>query len=77
MAALSQAMRDNEDRIRRTDMPAPVNGIVKSPHVTTLGQVIQPGSSAVEIVPIDETLQVEARCVHRTSRSSGPALTPW
>jgi membrane fusion protein, adhesin transport system len=61
LAALTQAMRNNEDRIRRTDMTAPVNGIVKSVHVTTLGQVIQPGSSAVEIVPVDETLLVEAQ----------------
>jgi membrane fusion protein, adhesin transport system len=61
LAALTQAMRNNEDRVRRTDMTAPVNGIVKSLHVTTIGQVIQPGSSAVEIVPIDETLLVEAQ----------------
>jgi membrane fusion protein, adhesin transport system len=60
-AALTQAMRNNEDRVRRTDMNAPVNGIVKSLNVTTLGQVIQPGSSAVEIVPVDETLLVEAQ----------------
>jgi membrane fusion protein, adhesin transport system len=54
-------MRNNEDRIRRTEMTSPVNGIVKSLHVTTIGQVIQPGSSAVEIVPVDETLLVEAQ----------------
>ena len=61
LAGLMQGMRNNEDRVRRTDMTAPVNGIVKSLHVTTIGQVIQPGSSAVEIVPIDETLLVEAQ----------------
>lgn len=61
LAGLTQGMRNNEDRVRRTDMTAPVNGIVKSLHVTTIGQVIQPGSSAVEIVPIDETLLVEAQ----------------
>ncbi len=61
LAGLTQAMRNNEDRVRRTDMTSPVNGIIKSLHVTTLGQVIQPGSSAVEIVPIDDTLLVEAQ----------------
>jgi membrane fusion protein, adhesin transport system len=60
-ATLSQTMKNSEDRLRRTDMTAPVNGIVKSLHVTTIGQVIQPGSSAVEIVPVDETLLVEAQ----------------
>ncbi len=61
LAGLTQAMRNTEDRVRRTDMISPVNGIIKSLHVTTLGQVIQPGSSAVEIVPIDDTLLVEAQ----------------
>ncbi len=61
LAALTQAMRNAEDRVRRTDMTAPVNGVVKSVHVTTIGQVIQPGSSAVEIVPVDESLLVEAQ----------------
>jgi adhesin transport system membrane fusion protein len=61
LAALTQAKRNAEDRLRRTDMTSPVNGIVKSVHVTTVGQVIQPGSSAVEIVPIDDTLLVEAQ----------------
>ncbi|MGL4241574.1 MAG: HlyD family type I secretion periplasmic adaptor subunit [Beijerinckiaceae bacterium] len=61
LAALMQNMRNSEDRLRRTDMTAPVNGIVKSLSVTTIGQVIQPGLSAVEIVPVDETLLVEAQ----------------
>jgi membrane fusion protein, adhesin transport system len=61
LAALTQAMRGAEDKVRRTDMTAPVNGIVKSVNVTTIGQVVQPGSSAVEIVPMDDTLLVEAQ----------------
>jgi membrane fusion protein, adhesin transport system len=61
LAALTQAMRGAEDKVRRTDMTAPVNGIVKSVNITTIGQVIQPGSSAMEIVPLDETLLVEAQ----------------
>jgi membrane fusion protein, adhesin transport system len=61
LSALTQAMRGGEDKLRRTDMTAPVNGIVKSVHVTTVGQVIQPGLSAVEIVPLDDTLLVEAQ----------------
>jgi membrane fusion protein, adhesin transport system len=61
LAALTQAMRGAEDKVRRTDMTAPVNGVVKSVNITTIGQVVQPGTSAVEIVPIDETLLVEAQ----------------
>jgi membrane fusion protein, adhesin transport system len=61
ITGLNQAIRSNEDRIRRTDMKAPVNGVVKTVHVTTIGQVVQPGLSAVEIIPVDETLLVEAQ----------------
>jgi membrane fusion protein, adhesin transport system len=61
LAGLAQSTRTNEDRIRRSEMTAPVNGVVKTIHVTTIGQVIQPGLSAVEIVPVDETLLVEAQ----------------
>jgi membrane fusion protein, adhesin transport system len=61
LAALTQAMRSAEDKVRRTDMTAPVNGVVKSVNVTTIGQVVQPGTSAVEIVPLDDTLLVEAQ----------------
>jgi adhesin transport system membrane fusion protein len=60
-AALTQAMRGNEDKVRRTEMKSPVNGVVKTVHVTTIGQVVQPGLSVVEIVPMDETLLVEAQ----------------
>ncbi|UCJ16444.1 HlyD family type I secretion periplasmic adaptor subunit [Pseudomonas sp. MM211] len=50
-----------EDRVNRTLVTSPVRGIVKQLLVNTIGGVIQPGSDMVEIVPIDDTLLVEAR----------------
>jgi len=38
-----------------------VRGIVKQLLVNTVGGVIQPGSDMVEIVPLDDTLLVEAK----------------
>ena len=38
-----------------------MRGIVKQLLVNTIGGVIQPGSDLVEIVPLDDTLLVEAR----------------
>ncbi len=38
-----------------------MSGIVKTVHVTTPGQVVQPGQSLVEIVPMNDTLLVEAQ----------------
>ncbi|MDD0972968.1 HlyD family type I secretion periplasmic adaptor subunit [Pseudomonas fontis] len=50
-----------EDRVSRTLVTSPVRGIVKQFLVNTIGGVIQPGSDLVEIVPLDDTLLVEAR----------------
>lgn len=50
-----------EDRVNRTLVTSPVRGIVKQLLVNTIGGVIQPGSDIVEIVPLGESLLVEAR----------------
>lgn len=50
-----------EDRVRRTLVTSPVRGIVKQMLVNTIGGVIQPGNDLVEIVPLDDSLLVEAR----------------
>ncbi|QNH00097.1 HlyD family type I secretion periplasmic adaptor subunit [Pseudomonas sediminis] len=50
-----------EDRVKRTLVTSPVRGIIKQLLVNTIGGVIQPGSDLVEIVPLDDTLLVEAR----------------
>jgi adhesin transport system membrane fusion protein len=50
-----------EDRVSRTLVTSPVRGIVKQLFVNTIGGVIQPGSDLVEIVPLDDTLLVEAK----------------
>ncbi|MBD9398381.1 HlyD family type I secretion periplasmic adaptor subunit [Pseudomonas sp. PDM11] len=50
-----------EDRVNRTLVTSPVRGIVKQLLINTIGGVIQPGSDMVEIVPIDDTILVEAR----------------
>jgi adhesin transport system membrane fusion protein len=50
-----------EDRVSRTMVTSPVRGIVKQLLVNTVGGVIQPGSDMVEIVPLNDTLLVEAK----------------
>ena len=61
LAALEEVMRRSADKLARTTVRAPAAGIVKTVHVTTIGQVVQPGSDLIEIVPVDDTLLVEAR----------------
>ena len=50
-----------KDRLRRTSVRSPVNGTINRILVNTVGGVIQPGMDLIEIVPMDETLLVEAK----------------
>ncbi|MEW8506357.1 MAG: HlyD family type I secretion periplasmic adaptor subunit [Candidatus Thiodiazotropha sp.] len=50
-----------EDRVTRTAVRSPVKGTVKQVKINTLGGVIQPGMELMEIVPLDDSLLVEAK----------------
>ena len=60
LSALTESIGAEQDRVARTDVRAPVDGIVKEVKVTTIGQVVQPGLDLVEIVPLDDSLLIEA-----------------
>jgi adhesin transport system membrane fusion protein len=60
-AALVASHAELSDRLRRTEVRAPVAGLVKQLKLHTVGGVVQPGMSMLEIVPRDESLLVEAR----------------
>lgn len=49
------------DKVTRTDVRSPVRGTVKQLMVNTIGGVIKPGMDLVSIVPIEDTLLIEAR----------------
>jgi len=49
------------DRVARTEVKSPVRGTVKRLLVNTIGGVIQPGMDLVEIVPIDDSLLIDAK----------------
>ena len=57
---LSSSIPTAADKLARTDVRSPVRGIVNRVHVTTVGGVAQPGMPLVEVVPLGETLLVEA-----------------
>jgi membrane fusion protein, adhesin transport system len=61
LAALEQTLKADIDRVDRTEVRAPVTGLVKTLHVTTLGQVVKPGVDIVEIIPTDDSLLIETR----------------
>jgi adhesin transport system membrane fusion protein len=61
LAVLDETIKSAKDRVRRTELRAPVYGIVNKINVTTVGSVVQPAANVMEIVPLDDTLLVESR----------------
>lgn len=59
LAAVEQRLMQGLNRLARTELRAPVNGVVKSLAVTTVGGVVGPGEVLMEILPIDDTLIIE------------------
>jgi membrane fusion protein, adhesin transport system len=49
------------DRLERTSVRSPVRGIVNQVFINTVGGVIQPGMNLIEIVPLEDTLLVQAK----------------
>jgi len=50
-----------QDQVKRTNVISPINGIVQTMFVNTIGGVIKPGDNLVEIVPSDDTLSIEVK----------------
>jgi membrane fusion protein, adhesin transport system len=50
-----------EDRVARTNVTAPVRGIVKDLRVRSEGAVATPGQPLLEIVPVGRELEIDAR----------------
>ena len=63
-----------EDRVRRTQVRSPIRGVVKALNVRTVGGVVQPGMDLVEIVPLGDSLLVEARVKPRDIAFLSPGL---
>jgi len=61
LSSLSQGGRALEDKVKHADIKSPVRGTVKRLLVNTVGGVVQPGKELVEIVPLDDTLILEAQ----------------
>jgi adhesin transport system membrane fusion protein len=60
LAALKPALPALQSRAARSRITAPVRGIVNRVHRTTLGSMARSGEELIEIVPLDDTLLVEA-----------------
>jgi adhesin transport system membrane fusion protein len=58
---LLQRILKFEDNLSRTVLRSPVNGVVKTLYVVTIGGVLKPGFTVVDIVPGGDRLIIEAK----------------
>ncbi len=61
LKSLQEAIEAGKDRVTRTDVRSPVRGTIKQININTIGGVIHSGEPILEIVPLDDTLLIEAR----------------
>jgi len=57
----SSRLRKFEDSLRRTVLRSPVDGVIKSIHVFTVGGVVAPGGTVVDVVPKGDRMIIEAK----------------
>jgi len=59
--SVTETLLAGEDRVTRTEVRSQVRGTIKEIKQNTLGGVIRPGEDIIEIVPLDDTLLIEAQ----------------
>lgn len=57
----NERMRKFADSLQRTVLRSPVNGVVKTLYVYTIGGVVRPGGTVADVVPREDRLVVEAK----------------
>ncbi|MBF0311062.1 MAG: HlyD family type I secretion periplasmic adaptor subunit [Magnetococcales bacterium] len=57
---MREAAPAEQDRVRRTEVVSPVRGVVKQINLTTLGSVIPPGATILEVTPVEDDMLIEA-----------------
>ncbi len=58
---LTERLRKFEDNLKRTILRAPEDGVIKNLYISTEGGVVRPGETLLDIVPLDDTLVIEAK----------------
>ncbi len=61
LTRLAEGIVDIEDKVDRTQVRSPVNGVVNQIKHKTEGGIVQPGQDLIDIVPLDDSLLVEAK----------------
>jgi adhesin transport system membrane fusion protein len=60
LKALEGSVKAHADQVQRTMVVSPVDGVIKTLHVASKGEVVAPGRTIAEITPTGDALRVEA-----------------
>ncbi len=58
---VEQSLKSAKDKVFRTDVRSPVDGIINKLNFSTIGAVVRPGEVIAEIVPLEDTLLIEVK----------------
>ncbi len=61
LAVTQETLRAAKDRVFRADIKSPVEGIVNKINSNTVGGVVQAGQTLMEVVPLEDSLFIEAK----------------
>jgi adhesin transport system membrane fusion protein len=61
LAALSETQRGAAGKVEKSDIHAPMNGVVSNVQITTIGGFVNAGQKLMEVVPMGEKLLVETK----------------
>ncbi len=61
ISALNESLKSIGDRVDRTEIRAPADGLVNAIRIKTVGGVVEPAMQLVEIVPMDDELKIVAK----------------
>ena len=61
LSKINKAQIGAQDKVTKALITSPVVGTIKSVYINTLGGVVQPGETIIEIVPTEDKLLIEAK----------------
>lgn len=75
LARLQEEIKSRNDRVSRSEVRAPMDGVVNRVMMNTVGGVVKPGDAIIEMTPTDDKLVIEAK-VSPTDRAQLVAGAP-
>ena len=74
---VQEQIRAAQDVVERTEVRAPVRGIVVKLNQHTHGGVVAPGAVILELLPVNDELIIEARAQPQRHLARQQGRTPW